>query len=134
MNAYSICNIKDVLGIANIQAHLWETHFIRNSGYTSTPLRKVKFYVGRCIFYCVLNALLTISAIIFNIRSQHRHNPFQAARETSSFPLKRMILSLSDSNLGVGLLFEPFYIDLLIKLLQRDNLSEAACLPYLVLP
>ena len=54
-------------------------------------------------------------------------------RETSSLPLKTLLLSFSVSNLGFGLLVEPFYIGLLIKLLQRDNLSEVACLLYLVI-
>ena len=76
-----------------------------------------------------MNVSLTISAIILNSVT------VQALRETSSLPkpLKTLLLSLAVSDLGVDLLVEPFYIDLLIKLFQRDNLSEAACLPYLVI-
>ena len=43
---------------------------MRNSGYTNTPLWKVKFILVGSLF-TVLNAPLTISAIIFNIVTIH---------------------------------------------------------------
>ena len=71
----------------------------------------------------VLNSLLTITAIIFNSVT------IQALRKTSSLPkpLKTLLLSLAVSDLGVGLLVEPFYIGLLVKWLQRDTLIDATC-------
>ena len=75
------------------------------------------------IVNCVLNSLLTITAIIFNSVT------IQALRKTSSLPkpLKTLLLSLAVSDLGVGLLVEPFYIGLLVKWLQRDTLTDATC-------
>ena len=71
----------------------------------------------------VLNSLLTITAIIFNSVT------IQALRKTSSLPkpLKTLLLSLAVSDLGVGLLVEPFYIGLLVKWVQRDTLIDATC-------
>ena len=73
------------------------------------------------IVNCVFNAFLTITAIIFNSVT------IQALRKTSSLPkpLKTLLLSLAVSDLGVGLLVEPFYIGLLLKWLQRDNSTDA---------
>ena len=75
------------------------------------------------IVNCVFNSLLTITTIIFNSVS------IQALRKTSSLPmpLKTLLLSLAVSDLGVGLLVEPFYIGLLIKWLQRDISADATC-------
>jgi len=52
----------------------------------------------------VLNAFLTITAIIFNSVT------IQALRKTSSLPkpLKTLFLSVAVSDLGVGLLVQPF--------------------------
>jgi len=72
---------------------------------------------------CVLNALLAITAIIFNSVT------IQALRKTSSLPqpLKTLLLSLAVSDLGVGLLVEPFYFGLLVKWLQQDNSTDTTC-------
>jgi len=66
---------------------------------------------------CVLNAFLTITAIVLNGIT------IQAIRRTSSLPqpLKTLLLSLAVSDLGVGLLGEPFYVGILVKWLQRNN-------------
>ena len=81
------------------------------------------------IVNCVFIAFLAISAIIFNSVT------IQALRKTSSLPvpLKTLLLSLFVSDLGVGLLVEPFYIGLLVKWLQRDNLTDATCTTFLVI-
>ena len=70
---------------------------------------------------CALNAFLTITAVVLNGIT------IQALRRTSSLPrpLKTLLLSLALSDLGVGLLGEPFYVGILIKWLQRNNSTGA---------
>ena len=60
---------------------------------------------------CVFNCILSYTAIMFNIVTIH------AIRKTSSLPktLKTLLLSLAVSDVGVGLLGQPFYISFLIK-------------------
>ena len=69
---------------------------------------------------CVLNAFLTISAIILNSLT------IQALRRTSALPkpLKTLLLSLAVSDLGVGLLCHPFNVAFLIKWLQNHLTSN----------
>ena len=68
---------------------------------------------------CVLNAFLSYTAIMLNIAAIH------AMRKTSSLPkpLKTLLLSLAVSDLGVGLVVQPFYIALLVKRLQQSTES-----------
>ncbi|KAL9980318.1 hypothetical protein ACROYT_G008886 [Oculina patagonica] len=75
---------------------------------------------------CVLNAFLTVSAIILNGVT------IQAIRRTSSLskPLKTLLLSLAVSDLGVGLLCHPFNIAFLIKWLQRNTENYPTCGAY----
>jgi len=75
------------------------------------------------IVNCVFSAFLVITAIIFNSVT------IQALTKTSSLPkpLKTLLLSLAVSDLGVGLLVDPFYSGLLVKWLQRDNSTDATC-------
>ena len=60
---------------------------------------------------CVLSSFLCYTAIMLNIVTIY------AIRRTSSLPktLKTLLLSLAVSDVGVGLLGQPFYISLLIK-------------------
>ena len=75
------------------------------------------------IVNCVLNAFLTITAIILNSITIH------AIQKTPSLPkpLKTLLVSLAVSDLGVGLVVQPFYFGLLVKWLQRDNSPDAVC-------
>ena len=59
----------------------------------------------------VFNASLAVTAIILNVVA------IQALRKTSSLPkpLKTLLVSLAVSDLGVGLLVQPFYFGLLVK-------------------
>ena len=74
---------------------------------------------------CVFNACLSYTAIMLNIVTIH------AIRKTSSLPrtLKTLLLSLSVSDVGVGLLIQPFAILLQVKGLQE---SYPACSTYKV--
>ena len=58
------------------------------------------------IVNCILNAFLSYTAIVLNIVT------VQALGKTSSLPtpLKTLLLSLTVSDLGVGLLVQPFYV------------------------
>jgi len=87
---------------------------------TSRRIRKMKTLRSWYIVYSVFNAFLAITAIISNSVT------IQALRKTLSLPkpLKTLLLSLAVSDLGVGLLVEPFFISwLLVKWSQQDNSS-----------
>ena len=66
---------------------------------------------------CVFNNFICYTAIMLNIIAIH------AIRKTSSLPktLKTLLLSLAVSDVGVGLLVQPFYTSLLVKWLQENN-------------
>ena len=70
-------------------------------------------YIANCVF----NNFLSYTAIMLNIVTMH------AIRKTSSLPntLKTLLLNLAVSDVGVGLLVQPFYASLLIKWLQQNN-------------
>ena len=63
------------------------------------------------IVNCVFNSFLSYTATVLNIVTIY------AIRKTPSLPkpLKTLLLSLAVSDLGVGLLSEPFYIWLLVR-------------------
>ena len=65
---------------------------------------------------CVLNSLLSHLAIMPNIVTIY------AISKTSSLPetLKTLLLSLAVSDVGVGLLVQPFYTSLLVRSLQQN--------------
>ena len=67
------------------------------------------------ILNIVFNSFLAYIAIMLNIVTIH------AIRKTSSLPktLKTLLLSLAVSDVGVGLLTQPFYTSFLVKLLQK---------------
>ena len=68
---------------------------------------------------CVFNSFLCYTAILLNVVAIH------AIRKTSSLPktLKSLLLSLAVSDVGVGLLAQPFYISLLVRWTQRNRRS-----------
>ena len=70
-------------------------------------------YIANCVF----NNFLSYCAIMLNILTIH------VIRKTSSLPqsLKTLLLSLAVSDVGVGLLGQPFYTSLLVKLLQKKS-------------
>ena len=65
----------------------------------------------------VFNAFLCYTAIMLNIVTIH------AIRKTSSFPrtLKTLLLSLAVSDVGVGLMVQPFYISLVVRWMQENG-------------
>ena len=74
-------------------------------------------FLSASIANCVFNSFLSYTAIMLNIVT------IQAIRKTPSLPrtLKTLLLSLAVSDVGVGLLSQPFYISLLIKWIQHSN-------------
>ena len=68
-------------------------------------------YIANCAF----NSFLCYNAFMLNIVTIH------ALRKTSSLPrtLKTLLLSLAVSDVGVGLLGQPFYISLVINWLEE---------------
>jgi len=84
-----------------------------------TDLRSA--YIANCVF----NNFLSYTAIMLNIVTIH------AIRKVSSLSktLRTLLLSLSISDLCVGLLGQPVYTSVLVKLLQKRNLD---CDSYLI--
>ena len=70
---------------------------------------------------CIVNAFLSYTATVLNITT------IQALRKTSSLarPLKTMLLSLTVSDLGVGLIVQPLYIALLVAFITEPNTSNS---------
>ena len=66
---------------------------------------------------CVLNGFLSYTVIVLNIIT------IQALRKTSSLPktLKTLLLSLSISDLGVGLLVQPLYVAFLAMEMTKNS-------------
>ena len=75
------------------------------------------------ILCCVLNAFLSYSTIMLNIATIY------AVKRTPSLsrPLRILLLNLAGSDLGVGLLCQPFLVTLLVKWLQDNNPSFSTC-------
>ena len=76
----------------------------------------VEDFLSTSIANCVFNSFLSYTAIMLNIVTIH------AIRKTSSLPetLKILLLSLAVSDVGVGLLVQPFYTLLLVKYIQQN--------------
>ena len=78
------------------------------------------------ILTCILNILLTLTAVVLNSVT------IQALRKASSLskPLRALLLSLTFTDLGVGLLCHPFNIAFLIQWLRQDMESYPTCAAY----
>ena len=87
---------------------------------------EVEDFLPWYIVSCILNVLLTITAIVFNSIT------IQALRKTSSLskPLRTLLLSLAFTDLGIGLLCHPFNIGFLITWLQQNMASYPSCAAY----
>ena len=74
-------------------------------------------YTPTLVANCVLNGFLSYTAIVLNIIT------IQALRKTSSLPktLKTLLLSLSISDLGVGLLVQPLYVAFLTMEITKNS-------------
>ena len=79
-----------------------------------------QFY-SSSIANCVFNAFSSYTAIMLNSLTIH------AMRKTSSLPkpLKTLLLSLAVSDLGVGLLVQPYYILFMVKLLWNNDHQDS---------
>ena len=86
-------------------------------------LSKVEDLHSTYIANCALNSVLSYTAIMLNILTIH------AIRKTSSLrkTLKTLLLSLAVSDVGVGLLVQPFYISLLVEWLE----NSVSCASYM---
>ena len=72
---------------------------------------------------CVFNSFLSYTTIILNIVTIH------AIRKTALLPkpLRTLLLSLAASDVGVGLLVQPFYISTLVSRLNKKRID---CISY----
>ena len=84
-----------------------------------------KYLRSTCLSNCVLNSFLTYTSVMLNIVTIY------AMHKSSSLPrtLKMFLLSLAVSDVGVGLVVQPFYTSLLINWLQQNNSS---CFTYMI--
>ena len=78
---------------------------------------EVEDFYSTNIANCVFNSFLSYSTIMLNIVTIH------AIRKTLSLPktLKTLLLSLAVSDVGVGLVNQPFYTSFFIKWLHENN-------------
>ena len=72
------------------------------------------------IVHCVLNGFLSYTCTVLNIVTIH------ALRKTPSLPmtLKALLLSLSASDLGVGLIVQPLYIVRLVMIIGEKTQTQ----------
>ena len=72
---------------------------------------------SKLVATCIFNAFLSYTAIVFNILT------IQALRRTSWLPtpLKTLLLSLTVSDFGVGLLVQPLYAAILVMQIEENT-------------
>ena len=83
------------------------------------------------IVNCILNAFLSYTAIVLNIVT------VQALGKTSSLPtpLKTLLLSLTVSDLGVGLLVQPLYVAIIVMKIKagtENSLYHAVWMAHII--
>ena len=101
------------------QAHIMNDSNCEVWMYSFAKTTEPKVLRFTYILNCTLNIFLSLSAILLNAVTMY------AMQKTPSLPktlknLKTLLLSLAVSDVGVGLLVQPFYSSLLIKCLQRN--------------
>ena len=79
--------------------------------------REIEDLRSTCIANCVFNNCLCFTAILLNT------GKIYAIRKTPSLPvtLKTLLFGLAVSDVGVGLLVQPFYTLLLVNWLQHNS-------------
>ena len=82
------------------------------------------------IVNCVFNSFLSFTAITLNLLTIH------AIRKTSSLPktLKTLLVSLAVSDVGAGLLGQPFYISFSVKWLHQDPPGCNTYIAFVIIP
>ena len=86
-----------------------------------TSFSEIEDLYSTFIVNSILNSFLSYTAITLNIVTIY------AIGKTSSLPktLKTLLLNLAVSDVGVGLLVQPFYISLLVKWSQQSNICSS---------
>ena len=84
---------------------------------------EIEDFYSASIANCVFNSFLSYTAIMLNIVTIH------AIRKTSSLPktLKTLLVSLAGSDVGVGLLGQPFYISSESVFIEIPIVSVSRC-------
>ena len=83
-------------------------------------MTELKGFSSLFIVHCVFNGFLSYTSTILNIVTIH------ALRKTPSLPmiLKALLLSLSASDLGVGLIVQPLYIVRLVMIIGEKTQTQ----------
>ena len=83
-------------------------------------------YIANCVF----NSFLSYTSIMLNLLTIH------AIRKTPSLPktLKTLLVSLAVSDVGVGLLVQPFYISVSVKWLHQNPLGCNTYIAFVIIP
>ena len=90
---------------------------IYQATFDKTKYLKIEGLYSTLIVNCILNAFLSYTAIVLNIVK------VQALRKTSSLPtpLKTLLLSLTVSDLGVGLLVQPLFVAIIVMKIKAGT-------------
>ena len=86
---------------------------------------------SKLIVNCILNVFLSYTAIVLNIVTG------QALRKTSSLPtpFKILLLSVTVSDLGVGLLVQPLYVAIIVMKIKagtENSLYHAVWMAHII--
>ena len=83
-------------------------------------MTELKGFSSLFIVHCVFNGFLSYTCTVLNIVTIH------ALRKTPSLPmtLKALLLSLSASDLGVGLIVQPLYVVRLVMIIKEETQTQ----------